>query len=186
MSKRTKSTSDSVKKQQLEVEEVLIPSGRFIMGSPKSEKARGFEEVQHEVCLTRGFYFMSTDVTQYLWVKVAGKNPSKVKGRNLSVEHVSWYDCVRFANRLSDIFGYGLAYQISGRTINWNFDSNGYRLPTEAEYEYTASGKRAYLYAGSDHLSEVGWFKDNSGLKSHPVALKKANSFGLYDMRGNI
>jgi sulfatase modifying factor 1 len=114
------------------------------------------------------------------------------------VIYVDWYDAVEYCNWLNEIWGLEKVYEINkGKkdpnnkkwlvTINEN--ANGYRLPTEAEWEYAARGgqqSKDFTYAGSNNLDEVGWYGDNSGGKTHPVGEKKPNELGLYDMSGNV
>ena len=171
---------------------VLIPAGTFTMGSPETEEGRYEDEVQHQVTLTRSFYIMEAEVTQGLWKEVMGSNPSHFDscGDSCPVETVSWYDAVEFSNRLSDRNGLERCYTATGsELVIWSgYSCRGYRLPTEAEWEYAARGKTMspYIYAGSDNLDEVGWYLENSGDKPHPVCGKKRNGYGLCDMSGNV
>ena len=180
-------------------ETVTIPAGSFTMGCT-SEQGRDCDDTEkpsHEVTLTRSFALLKTEVTQGLYEKVMGENPSYFKGENRPVENVSWYDAVRFANKLSEMEGRELCYEIDGTDVQWNNkDCTGWRLPTEAEWEYAARGGENYKYSGSDNVDEVGWYDRNSGRETHsvvnsgrethPVGQKKANGFGLYDMSGNV
>ena len=175
--------------------EVLIPPGTFVMGSPESEKGHFSNEVQHEVTLTKGFYMMKTQVTQKLWKEITGENPSRFKGEDNPVEKVSWFDCVKAANKLSEKMGYEKVYEINGEDVKMNLKANGYRLPTEAEWEYVARGGEDFKYAGSNNLSEVAWYgyfddddKNRTITKEETKAVgqKKSNGYGLYDMSGNV
>ncbi len=145
-----------------------------------------------------------TEVTQELYEIVMGENPSSFKGENLPVENVSWYDAIYFCNKLSLLTGRSPVYSVDGQTdVNkWNYtphkgnsisgtisqntSANGFRLPTNEEWEYAAKGGESYTYSGSNDIKEVGWYYDNSGNKTHPVGEKKANAYGLYDMTGNV
>ena len=151
------------------------------------------------------FYIGKYDVTQKEWVEVMGGNPSRFKGDNLPVEMVSWYDSIEYCNKRSMKEGLQPYYNI-GTTITINAQANGYRLPTEAQWEYAASGgqkSRGYTYSGSDEVDEVAWYWRNSGDKRlsgfwnwpaieqnhdrpQPVGAKKPNELGLYDMSGNV
>ena len=126
------------------------------------------------------------------------------KEARLPVEQVSWYDAIYFCNKLSEKEGLTPVYSVNGITdvskwgytphneeelegnIRQNLAANGYRLPTEEEWEYAAEGGQNYEYSGSNDLNEVGWYEDNSGDRTHSVAQKKANGYGLYDMSGNV
>jgi len=118
-----------------------------------------------------------------------GYNPSGVKGAHCPVEAVRWYDAVEFCNRKSKHEGLEPAYRIDGQTVTCDFESGGYRLPTEAEWEYAARGgdrENRKKYSGSDNIEEVAWYHTNSDFLIHPVGLKKPNQYGLYDMSGNV
>jgi formylglycine-generating enzyme required for sulfatase activity len=143
-----------------------IPAGTFQMGSPVSEKRRAINETQHSVTLSRGFWVGINEVTQTQWEKVMGNNPSRFKGPNLPVEKVSWEDCQIFIQKL-----------------NAQAPGGGFRLPTEAEWEYACRAGTSGAYAGE--LVAVGWYESNSGSKTHDVAGKQPNPWGLYDMHGN-
>ena len=168
---------------------VRINGGTFQMGSNSKDN----EKPVHTVTIT-GFYMGKYEVTQKEWTAVMGSNPSNFKGDNLPVEQVSWFEAVDFCNRLSQKEGLTPAYTISGsgdsRTVTWNRNANGYRLPTEAEWEYTARGGNGspgnYTYAGSNNADEVAWHYGNSGSRTHEVGTKKPNGLGLYDMSGNV
>ncbi|MCG2759234.1 MAG: formylglycine-generating enzyme family protein [Desulfobacteraceae bacterium] len=151
---------------------VLIPAGSFMMGSPSSEPERDSDENQHRVTLTKGFYMGVTEVTQGQWREIMGSNPSNFKGDNLPVEQVSWNDCQEFI-----------------RKLNLQEGGNKYRLPTEAEWEYAcrAGSTSRFCFGDSDgSLEQYAWYNSNSSNKTHPVAQKKPNEWGLYDMHGNV
>jgi formylglycine-generating enzyme required for sulfatase activity len=157
------------------------PAGTFFMGSPVNEPGRDSDERRHKVSLTRPFYIQTTEVTQGHWQAVMGENPSHFRdcGNTCPVEMVSWHDNQRFIARLNAMAGV-----------------QAYRLPTEAEWEYAArSGSKTALSNGiltvtgcayDAKLDRIGWYCGNSGNKSHPVAQKQPNSWGLYDMHGNV
>jgi len=162
---------------------VRIEPGLFTMGSPLSEAGRADHEVAHEVRITRAYWLKSTEVTQGEWRSVMGDNPSENPGcgDTCPVENVSWFDAVAYVHGLSQREGLALCYAdgyFRGVTCL------GYRLPTEAEWEYAArAGSTATSYGPID---QVAWYRENSGLQLHPVAGKSANAWGLYDMLGNV
>lgn len=154
---------------------ILVKSGMFKMGAtPEQSSAEEDELPVHWVRFTRDFYIGETEVTQALWEYVMAENPSIIKDDtdDLPVENITWNEAQEFCKRLS---------QITGVT---------FRLPTEAEWEYAARGGHKAgtptRYSGSDDVTEVGWFMDNAGGRTHNVKSKKPNELGLYNMSGNV
>lgn len=139
----------------------------------------------------KNYSVMKTEVTQKLYETIMGENPSYF-GRdngttsNYPVEQVSWYDAIEFCNALSEYLGYEPVYTRDGSSVTWNENATGFRLPTVDEWQYAAKGGENYKYSGSDNLDSVGWYADISGDVTHPVAQKKSNHYGLYDMSGNV
>ena len=164
---------------------VLISAGTFWMGVETKDEAY-YASPRHQVEITKDFYVGKYLVTQALWKKVMGNNPSHVKGDTLPLESVEWLDCIRFCNQLSKQENRMSVYTIRGKKISCNWNADGYRLLTEAEWEYTARAGEEYIFAGSNDLDEVAWHGRNSADATHPVGQKKPNGFGLYDMSGNV
>jgi formylglycine-generating enzyme len=191
---------------------VLVKGGTFV--NPKSN-------LYGKRATISDFYMGRYEVTQKEWMEVMGSNPSQFKGDNLPVEMVSWYDCVEYCNKRSLKEGLQPYYNIDKNkkdlnnktdiddikwTVTPHAGANGYRLPTEAEWEYAASGgqpSKSYSYSGSDDLDNVAWYWRNSGdslltggwlwpalennhCKTRPTGGKKPNELGLYDMSGNV
>ena len=168
-------------------EMVYIPAGSFTMGALEDDRdAYVSERPRHMVTLTQGFWMGKYPVTQALWEGVKGFNRSVFKGPNRPVENVSWFDVVRFCNQLSHYEGLEPAYQIDGTDVTCDWKTNGYRLPTEAEWEYCARAGQDYKFSGSNTLRSVAWYADTSLGTTHPVGEKNPNAFGLYDMTGNV
>jgi formylglycine-generating enzyme required for sulfatase activity len=154
------------------MEFVLIPEGSFWMGSVGYKNKN--EKPQHQVTISQPFYLQTTPVTQGQWQKVMRDNPSEFKdcGDNCPVESVSWDDVQDFINKLNKMEG----------AVN-------YRLPTEAEWEYACRvGSITEFFFGEDvdRLDDYAWYAENSDDKTHPVGQKEPNSYGLYDMAGNV
>jgi formylglycine-generating enzyme required for sulfatase activity len=155
---------------------VLIPAGSFIMGSPEEEAGRYPNETPHKVTISKSFYLGQFEVAQDVYEEVMGTNPSSIKGSQHPVETLSWEDAVTFCEKLSEL----PEEKAAGRV---------YRLPTEAEWEYAcqAGGETAYSFGDSAKLlPDHAWFAENSQDKHHPAGEKKPNSWGLYDMHGNV
>ncbi len=169
-------------------EMVLVPAGRFSMGSTDGKPD---EAPVHEVWVD-SFYMDRTEVTQEQYSRLAVVNPShfnreSFKGENRPVEQISWADAAMYCNLRSRNEGLQPCYDET--TTACNFAANGYRLPTEAEWEYAcrAGSDKAYCF-GSDarQLSQYAWFGENADKKTQPVAQRKPNPWGLYDMCGNV
>ncbi|MDR1869618.1 MAG: formylglycine-generating enzyme family protein [Treponema sp.] len=195
-----------------EIEMISVPGGSFQMGNPDSSVGENDECPVHTVTLS-AFSIGKYEVTQAQYQAVMGSNPASGYGvgGNYPVYKVRWYDALVFCNKLSITKGLTPAYRINNSTdpavwgtvttrSNTTWDavevvsgSNGYRLPTEAQWEYAAKGGNGspgnYTYAGSNNIDDVAWYGNtwyfNSG-SAHPVGTKAPNGLGLYDMSGNV
>ena len=155
--------------KDVKLEMMLIPVGKFMMGSPKSEKDRLEKEAQHEVTISKPFYIGKYEVTQDQWEAVMGDNSSVLKGGKLPVTNVSWDDCQKFIKNLN------------AKT------NGGYRLPTEAEWEYACRAGTTTAYSFGDKMTpkDANYLDSKIG-KPVEVGSYKPNAFGLYDMHGNV
>lgn len=153
---------------------VWVAGGTYTMGATSEQGSDAYSDEKPAHAETvGGFYLCKYEVTQKLWSAVMGSYHSKWKGDNLPVERVSWYDCQEFINKLNELTN----------------NKYGFRLPTEAEWEYAARGgnrSRGYKYSGSDNVGSVAWYNGNSGSRTHAVGGKSPNELGLYDMSGNV
>ncbi len=155
----------------VEMKLILIPAGKFTMGSPEAEKDRNDDEKQHEVTISQAFYMGIFEVTQAQYNALTGKNPSVFKDGSLPVETVSWEEAIAFCKKASEK---------TGRIV---------RLPTEAEWEYACRAGSTTRFSFGDDDNDLGtyaWYDRSSDKKTHPAGQKKPNGWGLYDMHGNV
>jgi len=171
---------------------VSVKGGTFFMGSNEN---RVTERV-HEVTI-RPFLISDTVITQELYFSVMNENPSYFKGSDYPVDSVSWFDAIRFCNALSVRFGLSPAYVIDGDNVTWLRESKGYRLPTEAEWEFAARGgpygasgpQDKVFFSGGDasaNPQDYCWYSINAKTSPRTVRGKLPNQLGIYDMSGNV
>ena len=165
---------------------VLINSGTFTMGSPASEAGRLANEGPQRQITLSSFYISRFLITQAEYQEIMGVNPSDFKGDNLPVETVSWFDAIEYCNKRSLIEGLTPAYVIERTIVTWDREANGYRLPTEAEWEYACRAGTQTPFNSGISMDAAGWNSSNSERRTWPVGEKLPNSWGLYDMHGNV
>jgi formylglycine-generating enzyme required for sulfatase activity len=196
---------------KVEVSMKWMPAGTFTMGSPESEPGRNDDEGPQRSVTLSGFWLMEHEVTQGQFQALMGRNPSHFKDgadwRDRPVEQVTWFDAVEFCNALTAAMNaanpdlnlracYRIDWierdsegRITAAEVEWIQGSNGFRLPTEAEWEYACRAGTQTAYSFGDdprQLVDHAWFEGNSGDRTHAVKGKRANAWGLHDMHGNV
>jgi len=184
------------------IEMMRIPGGTFTMGSPASQANRNTDETQRQVTIA-AFSIGKYIVKQAEYEAIMGVNPSRFKQEdaNMPVENVSWFDAIEFCNKLSEAEGLTPVYTITGtgneRTVTWNRNENGYRLPTEAEWEYACRAETTTIFNTGDNITTfqanydgTSPYNNNAAgryiRKTTPVGNYPPNAWGLYDMHGNL
>lgn len=167
-----------------------VSPGIFTMGSPMSEGQREMHETSHKVEITRSFFIAATEISRGQWAQVMGEAPPHSVEADLPVEDLTFFDAVRFSNRFSELEGRSVAYRIDGVNVEWDTSAAGYRLPTEAEWEYAArAGTSSAFWSGRQGpgtLDGVAWCESSSGGRARPVGTTKPNPWGLFDVHGNV
>ncbi len=187
----------------IDLEMVMIPKGKFVMGNTGNYIGYPEEKPVHSVEISSDFLMSKYEITQKIYKTIMGINPSNFKGDSLPVEMISWEDAIEFCNKLSDYFNFEKCYLIEvdpksqNKSISCNWTANGFRLPTEAEWEYAAKANTNSDYYNGDllesdctpldsNLNLIAWYCGNAKSNTANVGLKQANSFGLFDMSGNV
>ncbi|MCY2995273.1 MAG: formylglycine-generating enzyme family protein [Planctomycetota bacterium] len=162
---------------------VLIPAGEFVLGDNHGED----DEQPAQRVEVSAFYMDVHEVTQQSFQAILGRNPAKSIGPDKPVERVSWFAAIQYCNMRSLRDGFQPCYDL--RTQACDFAADGYRLPTEAEWEYACRAATTTRWSFGDQAGELGkhaWYKANSGKITHPVGEKPPNPWGLYDLHGNV
>jgi len=168
---------------------VTLPGGTFEMGCTRPDEWPCYDDELpvREITLAP-LEVMKTEVPRGMYRSLTGDahRPAGCTQDDCAAVSISWYDAVAFCNLVSQAEGLSSAYIISGTTVTWDASSDGWRLPTEAEWEYAARGGRDLVYSGSADLDQVAWTRENAGGRPHEVAEKAENDFDLHDMSGNV
>jgi len=166
----------------MKIDMVRVQGGSFLMGDEE-------EQPIQRVIINRPFLIARVQLTQELYRAAMGKNPSNFKGDDLPVENVTWNDAVHFCNEFSKMLDLEPAYNIDDTKVEWIQESLGFRLPTEAEWEYACRAGTTTCFSSGDLVSDLkttGWYELNSQGRVHPVGQKEPNAWRLFDMHGNV
>lgn len=166
---------------------VFVEGGTFQMGDNFGDGDIS-EKPVHNVTVS-DFYISKTEITQKEWIDISSNNPAKYWADEQPVESISWRDAINYCNSRSLLEGLTPCYTTDGGKTSCDFTANGYRLPSEAEWEYAARGGKTnnnFKYSGSADINAVAWYDKNSSNITHPVAQKQPNDLGIYDMCGNV
>ncbi|MFD4131524.1 formylglycine-generating enzyme family protein [Streptomyces goshikiensis] len=157
---------------------IAVPAGRITLSDRRTQRSWPVELAPYQIS--------KFPVTQTLYEQITGQRPSAAAGDLLPVECVSWWDAIRFCNALSEREGLAPAYHLhaDGEGVDWDEAADGYRLPTEAEWEHACRAGTAGPHYGP--LDEIAWYRGNSSERVHEVGGKRANPWGLHDMLGNV
>jgi formylglycine-generating enzyme required for sulfatase activity len=164
---------------------IFVQGGSFQMGS----NAGNINEKPIHSVTVRSFYLGKYEVTQKEWNDLMISNKSKIKADNNPVEQITWIQAIEFCNKKSKQEGLSPCYEINGNNVTCDFNMNGYRLPTEAEWEYAARGgnkSKGFVYSGSNDINLIAWNVSNSKKRTHKIGSRDPNELGIYDMTGNV
>ena len=170
-----------------ELQMIFVRGGTFRMGDTFGD-GNYSEKPAHDVNLS-SFYISKYEITQRNWIETMGNNPAKFWNDDNPVESITWNDAIEFCNQRSILEGLQQCYRYEAGKIVCDFNANGYRLPTEAEWEFAARGglqSKNTKFSGSSNISEVAWYYNNSDNAPHSVGLKSPNELGIHDMSGNV